>query len=471
MIYRTPLSHRPSLGTSAFPLASSVRQTRGLASALSIGALCCVLRSAGLAQDLPTPSQQPLDLGPSLMVGDESMLPETDAAEPAAMEAAESPDAVLDAPNPGPSASKWKFLPHFDIGIRWDDNIFIQPTNETSDLIFTFSPGIAIGYLDEETRLLRFLERENRASRIDRFDGQFLLLDYTPSFVVFSDNGSEDSFDQEARFEARWQLQKLSLAAQARYISVREANVELNQRLERTSESAGLSANYQLTERTSIEVGGYFQNDEYENASGNTEYRAEGFIGYELTPVVKFGLGVAFGAVEVENASNQTFERVLARGTYSLTEKLEASVLAGVEFRQSDGGGEDRTNPIFEIDLGYLPAEATRVSLNVSRQVLSSISEPAEFVTATGFALRFSRMLRDGVRLTAEGGYRNSEYSDSGIGEPRSDDYVYGQVALQYNFATWGSASVSYEYRQNDSSRSESDFTNNQIAFGFSVTF
>lgn len=413
----------------------------------------------------------PLDIGPAIPAGNDGALTDTNAAEAADMDSAETAEAVLEAPNPGPPASKWKFLPHFDFGIRWDDNIFIQPKNETEDLIFTFSPGIAIGYLDEETRLLRFLDRETRASRIDRFEGQFLLVDYTPTFSVFSENSSEDSFDQEARFEARWQLQKLAIAAQARFISQREVNVELSQRIKQTGESAGVLATYQISERTGIEVGGYFQKDEFENASGHTEFRGEGFLSYELTPLVKFGLGVAYGVVEVEDAASQTFERILGRVTYSLSEKVEASVLGGVEFRQSDGGGKDRTNPIFEFNLGYLPAEATRVSLVASRQVLSSISEPSEFVTSTGVSLRFTRMLRDRLRLTAEGGYRNAEYSNSGLIAPRTDDYYYGQIAVQYNFATWGSVSVSYQYRQNDSSRATSDFTNNQIGLGFSLTF
>ena len=405
------------------------------------------------------------------MVGDDRALIDPSVTESAAMDAAELPDPVLDAPNPGPPASRWKFLPHFDVGIRWDDNIFIQPNNEIEDLIFTFSPGLAIGYLDEESRLTRFLDREERASRINRFEGNFLLLDYTPSFIVFADHDSENSFDQEARFEARWQLRKLSIAAQARYISEQEANVELNSRLRHTGVGGGVSANYQISERTSVEVGGYVQHDKYENASGNTEYRAETFLGYEVSPVLKFGLGAAFGHVEVENAQNQTFERILARGSYEITAKVEATVQAGVEFRQSDGGGNDRTNPIFELDLTYLPAEATRVGLNVYRRVLSSISEPAEYVTSTGAGLKFSRMLRDGLRFTAEGGYRSSEYSDSAIGPARSDDYFYGSAALLYSFAHWGSVELSYEYRKNDSSRATSDFTNNQVALALSLTF
>jgi hypothetical protein len=355
--------------------------------------------------------------------------------------------------------------------VLWNDNVFIQPDNEVEDFIFTFSPGLALGYLDEESRLEKFLDREERASRALIYEGSYLLLDYTPSFVVFLENDDEHSFDQDARLEARWQLSKLSVAAMARFVSAHETNTELNARIEHTGVSAGLAARYQFGERMSAELGAYFSDDEYEQASGNTEYRGEGFVNYEVSPLLRFGVGVSFGIVEVEEASKQTFERVLARGTYSLSEKVEAVVQGGVEWRQSDGAGEDRTNPIWEVELIYTPAELTRVSVDVYRRVLSSISQPEDFVETTGVALRFARTLRTGLRLTAEGGYRLSEYTDSTGGPERSDDYFYARLALLYNFAAWGSAGVSYEYRNNDSSRQTSSFANNQLALEVSVTF
>jgi hypothetical protein len=381
------------------------------------------------------------------------------------------PDAVLDAPNPGPPAPRWKVMPHFDLSVMWDDNIFIQADNEIEDFVFTFSPGLTIGYLDEESRLERFLEREVRASRAVQYDGNFFLLDYTPSFVVFLDHDSENSFDQDARFEARWQWQKLSLAAQAGFVSKNETNTELGTRLRHTGVGAGVSARYQFSERTSAEFGGYFQDDDYENASGHTEYRAESYLNYELTPLIQLGVGVSFGLVDVENAPRQTFERLLARGSYEITGKLKLLAQAGVEFRQFDERGDDQTNPVFELDLTYEPAELNRIGLGVYRRVIPSISEPADSVETLGVAVTFARTLRTGLRLVAEAGYQNSEYSDTGLGPARSDDYFYGRVGLTYNFATWGSAGVGYEFRDNDSSRSASSFTNNRIVFDLSLTF
>ncbi len=442
-----------------------------LGASWAIAALGCVLAGNLKAQDLPIVEPLPQEVGPASMIGEENALLDMNAAESAAMDAAETPEAVLDAPNPGPPAPKWRVMPHVDVSVMWDDNIFIQPDNEIADFLFTISPGLTVGYIDEESRLERFLEREVRASRALQYEGNFFLLDYTPSFVVFLDNDSENSFDQDARFEARWQLQKLSLAAQATYLSKNETNTELGTRLRHTAVAASVAARYQFSERVSGELGGYFQKDDYQDASGNTEYRTEGFVSYAVSPVVEFGVGVAFGIVDVENGQKQTFERMLARGSYELTEKVSARVLAGVEFRQADGDAEDQTNPVFEVELAYLPAELTRVGLSAFRRVTPSISAPEDSVETTGVALTFSRTLRTGLRFLAEVGYEFADFTESGGSEARSDDFVYGRAGLIYNFATWGSTGLRYEYRSNDSSRSASGFTNNQITFDVSLTF
>ncbi len=423
------------------------------------------------AQEIPVVEPLPQEVGPASMIGAENALLDMNAAESAAIDAAETPEAVLDAPNPGPPAPKWKVIPHFDVSVMWDDNIFIQSENEIEDFLFTFSPGLTVGYIDEESRLERFYDRQVRASRALQYEGNFFLLDYTPSFVVFLDNDGENSFDQDARFEARWQLQKLSLSAQAAFLSKNETNTELGARLRHTGMSAGLSARYEFTERTSAELGAFFQDDDYQDASGNTEYRGEGYLNYALSPLVEFGVGVVFGLVDVENGPKQTFERILARGSYELTEKVEVRAQAGVEFRQFDDEGGDQTNPIFEIELNYYPAELTRLGLNVHRRVIPSISEPSESVDTTGVALTFARTLRTGLRFLAEAGYESSDYSGSSVGSARSDDYFYGRAGLIYNFAAWGSAGVGYEYRNNDSTRSASGFTNNRITFDVSLTF
>lgn len=444
-------------------------------SSWAVAILGCILAGDLKAQEplpaLPVVEPLPQEVGPASMIGEENALLDMNAAESAAIDAAETPEAVLDAPNPGPPAPKWKVMPHIDVSVMWDDNIFIQPENEIEDFLFTFSPGLTIGYIDEESRLERFLEREVRASRAVQYDGNFFLLDYTPSFVVFLDNDSENSFDQDARFEARWQLQKLSLAAQASFISKNETNTELGTRLRHEAVAASVSGRYQFTERVSAELGGYFQDDDYQDASGNTEYRTEAFVSYAVSPVVEFGVGVAFGLVEVENGQNQTFERLLARGSYELTEKVAVRALAGVEYRQSDGDAEDQTNPVFEVELAYVPAELTRVGFRAFRRVTPSISAPEDSVETTGVALTFSRTLRTGLRFLAEVGYEFADFTESGVGGSRSDDFFFGRTGLIYNFATWGSAGVSYEYRNNDSSRSASGFTNNQITFDVSLTF
>jgi len=471
----------PEVGkTISLPSVRSLGRVRTLA---RLACTAAVLGWAGRlpAQDLPTPAAPglpaqpvlellPQEVGPATMIGNENAAPEMSAAEPAAVEAAETADAVLEAPNPGPPASRWKVLPHIDLQVMWDDNIFIQANNEISDFLFRATPGLTLGYLDDEARLERFLDRQQRASRAVQFDGNFFLLDYTPSYVVFLENDAENSFDQEARFEARWQLQKLSLSAQAAFLSRNETNIDIGRRLRHTAYNVGLSARYQFTERTSADLGGFYLSDEFEDAPGNVELRSEAYVNYELTPRVQVSLGLAVGQVEVEQAPSQTFERILARGSYSITDKVSVRAQGGVEFRQFDGG-RDQINPIFELDLLYVPAELTTVGVGFYRRVIPSFSLPEDSVETMGVTVNFSRDLQAGLRLLAAAGYQKNQFSSTGATEERTDEFFFGRIGVLYNFANWGSAGLNYEYRNNDSTRSISGFTNNQITLDLSLTF
>ena len=71
-------------------------------------------------------------------------------------------------------------------------------------------------------------------------------------------------------------------------------------------------------------------------------------------------------------------------------------------------------------------------------------------------------MVRAGLHVQLDGGYYESDYSGLVDGETRRDRYFFVRPGLLYNFAQWGFAAVSYEFRRN---RSTSSFENNQITF------
>ena len=413
------------------------------------------------------PSAAPFEL-PSL--GDELM--ESGTLEQPGLEAVESVSEPVGATGgEKPRAGRWKVSPHLRLDATYDDNIFIQPKDKVADFVFTAAPGIAIGYWDYEEEMERFLDRDRSAAVIDRGTASFLVVDYTAILLGFVRTPSQNALDQDARFDVRWRLEKLTLGASSHFESKSEANIDVGGRVRRTAVATEVTADYQLSERTSVAVGFYNVIQDRENFVRTLEWRNEDYFDYQLTPLLRVGLGGAAGRVEVEDRADQVFERILARANFESTAKLVFDARGGVEFRQSDGPSGDRVNPVFDLTARYSLAEATLVVLNGYRRVEPSASQRDEDYAATGVSLRFERTLRTGLRFSAEGGYEHTEYTDSSGLDPRRDDFFYVRAGLLYNFAHWGNAGVSYEYRQNDSSRASSGFENNRVTFQISLVY
>lgn len=390
---------------------------------------------------------------------------ELDAAEPAF----ELMDAITGAPDL--RSGRWRATPHLDVTTTYDDNIFIQPINRTADVIYTVAPGLAFGFWDYEARLERFMDRESRASLIEKGPGNFLLVDYTAILLGFVQTSSQNGLDQDARLEAQWHIEKLTLETGFHFESKSETDIDIGNRVRRTAFATEVVSNYQATEKTSLEVGFYNLVEDWQDFSGLVEWRNEDYFDYQVTPLLRASLGLALGLDQVEAAADQVFERILGRALYSLSEKLTVEARGGVEFRQSDGAVGDRVNPVFDFRVSYEPAAATRVEVEAYRRVETSALTPDQDYTATGVSVRLRRALPRSLHLSVAGGYQVANYTDSPGTTGRTDHYFFVRPGILYQFAAWGSLELSYQFRENDSTRPAAGFTNSQVTLQASLTF
>lgn len=387
-----------------------------------------------------------------------------------AAEFAVEPPIVTSAPEER-RAGRWKVSPHFELRATYDDNIFIRPDNEVEDFIITAAPGIAVGYWDNEEEMAQFLDRKRSASLVERGAGNFLVLDYTAILLGFVKTSSQNAFDQDARFDAGWQLGRLTLGAGTHFESKSEADIDVGGRVRRTKIGSEVTARYALSGRTNVEANFYNEVIDREGFIRTIEWRNENYLEYAVTPLMNAAIGVAVGRVEVEDSEDQVFERILGRADYEMTGKMRLHVRGGVEFRQSDGIPGDRVDPVGDVAVRYSISEGTLIVLDGFRRVQPSASQPEELITATGATLRFERSLSTGLLFSVEGGYTNADYTDSPGLDPRTDDIFHVRAGLLYNFASWGNVGIECEYRRDDSSRASSSFENRQITVHVGVIY
>ena len=444
-----------------------------LAKTLVAGGCALLLPAALTRAEESAPTEEPrVVLTDSSDVGQALLL--APATESEQLDAAESLSREL-----GPTVSndevpsgRWKVTPHLEARVTYDDNIFIQRRNRVEDFIFTLSPGLAIGIWDADKRRTDgFLDRQDAATALDQGRGSFFAVDYTAILLGFAKTDSQNAFDQDARLDGRWQAERWSLGIAARYESKSEANTDIGTRIRRETVSEEVTASYRVSEKTAIDASASFRSNQPEDYVRTTGWKVESYVSYEVTPRVRAGLGAAFGGVAVEGGPEDIFERILARATYAYSEKLEVEVRGGVEFRQSDGRSGDRVNPIFTVLASYQPWAGTRLGLEAFRSVETSEFRPEESYERTGFAASFRRTIRAGLHFQLDGGSQQSDYSGFGTEVGRRDRYFFMRPGFLWNFSEWGSAALAYEFRNNDSNRTESNFDNTQINFGVNIAY
>lgn len=365
----------------------------------------------------------------------------------------------------------WRVVPQLSAKGTYDDNIFIQRENRVADYIFALSPGVAFGFWDSDYERERYLERRRGTALLDRTRGDFLVVQYTALLLGFVRTPSQNTLDHDARLSARWQREKLTLGATVLLESKSETNTEVGDRIRRKSATAEVTSTYQLTEKIAAGLALSNNVNDPENYARTVDWRAESSLDYSATPLVRFGFGAVVGKVQVQGGTEHVFQRLLARTTYSLSEKLEAEFRGGVEFRQSSGPVADRTSPIFEVRLAWLPVVGTHVGLEAFRRVNTSIEDAGRNIIVNGGAITVRRDLRGGVYFDAAAGFEVANYSSDAGAEQRDDRYWFVRPGIWYNFAPWASAGVTYEHRRNASTRRDSSFVNNQVSVEITLTY
>lgn len=356
---------------------------------------------------------------------------------------------------------RWRVAPHLRVKGTYDDNIFIQPDNEIADYILTVAPGLGAGFWDSEEERELYWDRLRAPTLIERSRGNFLAVDYTAILLGFAKTTSQNTLDHDARLDGRWTRGRLTINGGLRFESKSEANADIGGRVRRQTASAALSSTYEVSPKTSLEVAFFAMHNDPEDYVRTMEWRGEAALDYAVAPSVRLGLGASAGVIETEDSANSVFERIFARATYSLSEKLETVFRAGVEFRQSEGEAGDRVNPIFEASALWKPTVGRRVLFESYRRVETSSFTPDQDITRTGVGLTLQQAVRGGLHLRLEAGAYLADYTATQGDESREDRVYFIRPGIFYSFAAWGNLGVSYEWRRDCSTRRSSSFENN----------
>jgi hypothetical protein len=332
--------------------------------------------------------------------------------------------------------------------VQFDDNIYLDPTNESDDTILSFTPGVDLvfgkgavtkgnAYYREEIR--RYSDNDNQDTELSslgfksQYDNGVTKADFNASYAQVAQNDND---------------------ANALGAIVRRKLTSLGARLE-----------FGLSEKTSLAAGAYFDKTDYgpSGYSDSSIWRLPVDLYYKASPKLDWSLGYRFRDTNLSGAgtdSTDHFLNVGARGEF--TPKLVGQIRVGLAQRSFDVGDDD-TQLGFDSNLTYAFSEKTTYRFNMSNDFGSSGTGASTETFTIG--LNANTRITDQWSFTGGLNLRKIDYPT------RSDDYLEGLLAVTYTLNTTVNFGASYVYRDNGSSAALAEFTNSVFTFGANIRY
>ncbi len=336
--------------------------------------------------------------------------------------------------------------------VQFDDNIYLDPDTTLApakdDTIYSFTPGVDLVfgkgsatkgnvYYREEIR--RYADNDNQNTEL-------------------SSLGVRTNFDNG--------VTKAGFNASYAQVAQNDNDVNpLGSIVRRKLTNLGARGEFSLTEKTSLGAGINFDRTDY----GPASYSDSNVVSlpvdvyFKATPKLDWSAGYRYRNSELSGSgrdSQDHFLNVGARGEFS--PKLVGQVRVGITRRSLDVGGDDSQLGA-DGNLTYAFSEKTSYQFNISNDFGSSgTGDSTENFT---IGLNATNRMSEQWSFTGGLSLRKIKYST------RSDDYVEGLLAVTYNLNSIVNFGASYTYRDNSSSQTLAEFTNNVFMFGANIRY
>jgi len=415
------------------------------------------------------------ELAPSLPEGSGSQIMEASAIRDASgiRDASSGAVASVDGVAPAePTVPRWNVHVRLETSLTYDDNIFIQPRHRESDFYFNITPLIAAGwgqFLADPTTVTGVASRFPQLAARDG-TGNLLMLRYAPTAQIFLHRSDQDAVDQDVMVAGRWAASKLAVDAAARFQKLSAPDIDIGNRIESTVTSAFVNANYQMTQKTSLDSRFTLSHDSYQGGLDSTDLNFATLVNYQVLPKTLIGLGAGVGYTTVEDGQDQDYQDALLHLRYEPTFKLSFEGTVGAEFRQISGDTHHIT-PVFEFAASYAPQDATTIRLSVSRHTEASALYGDQDIDRTTIEASIRQRFFQKVYLSLSGGYQRLDYVDAGTTANRDDDYLYVGVESSMEVTRWVSMRASYRRETNESSNDDFSFRRNVAQFQLNIQF
>lgn len=372
------------------------------------------------------------------------------------------------------SATPRRFRYKVSVEVRGvaDDNITLSHNNPEADYYGQISAELTAGFGD-----------------VSQPDENYLAFNYSPAGYLFQEHSEFNTLEHIARLQGQWRLSRLTLGLSQSVSSVQsanlnvptenggfanEVNLDIGGRRRVNSYATHLTAQYELTGKTSARAEADFSSQDAEGLIGSTSLSGGLGLDYTYGPKLQLGLLGRFGKNFVEGSSpDQTYEQATVRFSYQPSGKLKTNGSAGVQFQQSEEGDGGHVSPVFEAGLTYTPFDGTEIGVSATGRTFNSATAAGRDFSSTQFVFRARQRFLQRLYLSLATGFQNQSYFSTvnGAEADRDDNYFFVVPSIDYNITRFWAAGVYYVHSQNDSSAELFGFEHNQFGLRTALQF
>lgn len=336
-----------------------------------------------------------------------------------------------------------------DIGLRLDDNIFLDSQNEESDVVYTMAPGLELQY--------------GKGSLMSG------MLGYREEFLRYSDNDAQDSELSNAFLSTTFEGAKINLTLNANFNEFAQNSPDIQAvgtLVRRDVTSLNATGELALSMKTSLGAGVDYNNTDFQTA-GYVDYESLTVpldVYYQWSPKLDLSVGYRYRDNQVALAGNDSQDHYLnvgARGEF--TPKLSGQLRIGYGLRDFDAGDEEGQIGL-DAAFTYEASAKTNYRLGIRNDFANSATGTSQENLSANFGgtYAFTAFWSGSFDLV----YNQTQYLSAG---GREDDYFEGQIGVNYTPSAYMTVTAGYVRRDNSSSVAGADFSNN--VFGLSASF
>lgn len=353
--------------------------------------------------------------------------------------------------------SDWQDLVKVSLNasLRYDNNIFLTPRDEESDLIFTLAPTIGLS------------NSENAVNVISAM--------YTPSAKLYMDNSDLDAINHRFRFGYERQFAKTKIDLGVRYDKFSGSNRYASGQVDESDFGITFDTSYVLSGKTRLDLGLRYQDNSFDSGGlvDRKIYGAELGAQYQVTGKTSVGPYVSYENVDVSNSPDHNAVGIGAKFNYQATGKTAATGAIGFENRSYSGAGATGdTNPLtYSLGVSHDYTAKTSFNLNMYRSARAAYNVGGNGFESTGVTFSTEYAASERVSYHASATYEVNDYYATSSTAAGAADRDYYRLGFGADYAMPSGVKLGADLNWRESVSDNNAFEYENVTFDLGATY